>query len=79
MALWIITGGTESGDEFAYLIEHDGMPSCEQIDAFLYYNGWDEEYREIGWTNWDMQETSPQTVPTPTEIDEYLEDKADEF
>lgn len=53
--VWMVVGRTEGWDEFAYTFSYP--PTEEQVDAFLYKNGWKREYEEVGFTNWDLIRT----------------------
>ena len=56
--MYLVTGRTESGDEVGAVFLD--KPTRDQIDAHFYANGWDEEYRYVGWINWSVIEVELQ-------------------
>ena len=75
MRMFAITGRTESGDEFVYVVENSTRPTEDEVDAII-CRDWDLEYEEIGFTNWDIEELMFSPMPTTSEIDEMNELKA---
>lgn len=72
--VWQVVGHTESWDEFSYTFAY--KPTEEDVLAFLYHNGWKEEFTEVGFVIYRIEKTTIITsFPTEEEkqaIQEYI-------
>lgn len=50
MQVFVITGRTESGDEFVYVVDKELKRESSEIEAFL-KEKWPEEYEYVGFVN----------------------------
>lgn len=62
-SIWVVTGRTESGDEVSVVFSK--KPTRNQVDGYFYQLGWDEEYKYVGFINWEMHEDS---VEDPSKV-----------
>ena len=53
---FVLSVCTESCDRWCYIINAEEKPSEEKIEAFL-KKEYPEEYRDVGWVSWDINET----------------------
>lgn len=72
--IFVITGTTESYDPFVYVVKSDRRPSDDEVDTII-YRDWSEEYEDLGYTNWDIEETTFSDLPNNDEIGEFLENR----